>query len=363
MPRQPKGPRLWLREQNGRKPVWIIKDVGDFQKSTGCGPSDLADAERQLAEYIAEKWAPPSRESKLSRINCADVINIYCREHAPTTNSLDLILYLSRSCIEFWHDKSLADVRGQTCRDYLEWRCSQGVSVQTARRDLDCFRSAINYYHAEYGPLDAVPKVTLPPKGPSRVRWLTRSEAAQLLWAARRTPHMARFILIGLYTGTRRTAALRLRWVPSLDAGWVDLDNGVLYRRGQDQIETSKRQPPARIHERLLVHLKRWRRLDAEQSPNIIDICHYHGSSIEKPRRSWPAIRDRAGLGKDVVPHVLRHTCVTWLLQAGVSTWEVAGFVGMSEDMVRETYGHHSPDFQKNAATTRHRNVTETREN
>ena len=234
------------------------------------------------------------------------------------------------------------------------------MSDQTARRDLDCFRSAINYYHAEYGPLDAVPKVTLPPKGPGRIRWLTRSEAARLLWAARRTPHVARFILIALYTGTRSKAVLRLRWEKNFRAGWVDLDAGVIHRRGVDETDTAKKRPPVRIPDRLLPHLRRWKKMDEKIGLHLIDVCHYHGKSIEKMRRSWPAIRERAGLGKDVIPHVLRHTCVTWLLQAGVSTWEVGGFVGMSEEMVRETYGHHSPDFQKNAASAGHRNGTET---
>ena len=358
MPRRSKGPHLWWREQKGRQGVWIIKDNGR-QKSTGCGKSQLEDAEKQLAEYIAQKWAPPSRESKLALISGADVLNVYFREHAPTTRSLDHTIYLAGNVNEWWGDKTLADVRGQTCRDYVEWRCAQGVSDQTARRDLDMFRSAIKYYHKEYGPLEAVPAVTLPAKGPSRQRWLTRSEAARLLWAARRTPHVARFILIGLYTGTRSKAALRLRWVPSLDAGWFDLEHGVLYRKGSDETDSNKRRPPARIHDKLKPYLAHWYRKDAEKG--LIDVCHYHGSYIKKLRRSWPAIREAAGLDKSVTPHVLRHTCVTWLLQAGVPTWEVAGFVGMSEELVRETYGHHSPDFQKNAASSRHRNATETR--
>lgn len=358
MPRRSRGPYLWLRKQKGRQPVYLIKDNGQ-QTSTGCGPDDLQEAERQLAEYIAEKWSPPSRESRLARISCADILNIYVREKAPTTRSLDWILYTASSANEFWGDKTLADVRGQTCREYVEWRCSQGVSDQTARHDLKTFRAAINYYHAEYGPLNAVPKITLPAKGPARQRWLTRSEAARLLWAARRTPHVARFVLIGIYTGTRSKAALRLRWMPSLDAGWFDLDAGVLYRRGEDETETSKRRPPARIHERLLPHLRRWCRLDSELG--VVDVCHYNGRSVGKLRRSWASIREKAGLDNSVVPHCLRHTCVTWLLQANVPTWEVAGFVGMDEGTLRSTYGHHAPDFQRGAATARHRNVTDTR--
>ena len=78
-------------------------------------------------------------------------------------------------------------------------------------------------------------------------------------------------------------------------------------------------------------------------------VCHYDGVQAKKLRRSWATIRKAAGLGDDVTPQVLRRTCVTWLLQAGVPTWEVAGFVGMSEETVRAVYGHHSPDHQAKA--------------
>jgi integrase len=47
----------------------------------------------------------------------------------------------------------------------------------------------------------------------------------------------------------------------------------------------------------------------------------------------------------------LKHTCITWLLQNRVPIWEVAGFVGTSEKVIRDTYGHHSPDHL-NAART-----------
>ena len=33
----------------------------------------------------------------------------------------------------------------------------------------------------------------------------------------------------------------------------------------------------------------------------------------------------------------------TWLMQMGVPMWEVAGFLGMSPEMVQQTYGHHHP--------------------
>jgi len=37
-------------------------------------------------------------------------------------------------------------------------------------------------------------------------------------------------------------------------------------------------------------------------------------------------------------------------MQLGVSTWEAAGFLGMSEKTLRDVYGHHHPDYLHGAA-------------
>ena len=43
-------------------------------------------------------------------------------------------------------------------------------------------------------------------------------------------------------------------------------------------------------------------------------------------------------------PHTFRHTAATWLMQRGVPIWEAAGFLGMSAEVLQDTYGHHHPD-------------------
>lgn len=348
MPAHAKGPRLYLRKRKGREPVWVIRD-GSNEQSTGCGPGDRERAEAQLADYIARKWNPITRETKLARIAVADIMSVYLREHAVHTKSADWLLYTGENIVRWWGDKTLADIRGATCRGYVAWRVGQGVSRQTARHDLTTLRAALRYYHREYGPLDAVPDLTLPPKSPPRERWLTRSEAARLLWAARHQEHLKRFILIGLYSGTRSEAIRSLRWLPSLDAGWIDLERGVMHRRGAGEDETSKRRPPVKIHRRLLPFLRRWQ--GGDLASGVAHVCHYHGDRVGKLRRSWGTACRLAGID-GATPHVLRHTCTTWLLLAGVPIWEVAGFVGMSEETVRRVYGHHSPSHQERAANT-----------
>lgn len=377
MPRRAKGPRLWLRQRAGREPTWVILDRGKEHR-TRCGEGDLARAERKLAEYIAAKYEPPKRSSKLAEIVIADIMTIYLREHAPHVANTDFLIHTAKPILDWWGTKTLADIRGQSCRDYVTWRCLKGVSDQTARHDLKTLRAAINYYHREYGPLDAVPAITMPAKGQPKDRWLTRSEAAKLIRLCRRfagtmadddirrwmNSRLARFILIGIYTGTRKDSILKLKWTPSLTSGWIDLERGLLYRMGAQEASTNKRRPPCPIPPKLLAHLRRWKAIDAQYGWN--DVCHYRGQTSDSLKRSWTNACERAGLGwyveeekegekmqvfkTDVTPHVTRHTCCTWLMHRGVPIAEAAGFVGMSVEMFDRVYGHHHPDYMKKAS-------------
>lgn len=281
-------------------------------------------------------------------------MNTYLQEHAPHVKNTEFLIHTAAPIIDWWGDKYLSDVRAKTCRDYVEWRCNKGVSDQTARHDLKTMRAAINYWHAEYGPLDAVPAVTMPPKGaPREDYFLTRKQVADRIRAARKHPqtrHVARMLLIGFYTGTRPGAILGLRWLPSTTGGWFDLENRVLHRRATGERETDKLKPRARIHDRLLPHLQRWRRLDMDGRYKVTVVVHYQGKQVQKLRRSWTSVALKAGQTRKDGPHIMRHSCVTWLLQAGVSYHEVGGYVGMSPETIERVYGHHHPDHQAKAA-------------
>lgn len=287
----------------------------------------------------------------MAKIQIADVLNAYLREHAPQTRSLEFIVHTTKPLLDWWGDKVLADIAGRSCREYVQWRRAQGVAQWTARHDLQTLSAAIRFYHRELGPLEALPAVALPPKPPPRDRWLNRAEVAALVKAARsnsRLRHVARFVLIAVYTGTRSRAVLALQWVPNTAGGYFDLDREVLYRRPSGRGETKKRQPPARIHARLLPHLRAWRRKDMKEG--ITSVVHYYGAPVGKLRRSWEKVRELAGLGEDVVPHTCRHTAATWQMQAGTDHFEAAGYLGMSVETLIRVYGHHHPGFQSSAA-------------
>jgi integrase len=294
----------------------------------------------------------------------------YLQEHAPTKRWARCIADFAADILRWWGQRPLSDVNARNCRAYVDWRTAQRVArhetgkrlvgTQTARNELAILRAAINYYHREHGPLQSVPAVTLPAKTPTREDYfLTRAEIAKRIRVARRnpkTPHIARLLLLGLYTGTRPGAMLKLRWLPSTDGGWVDLDHEVIHRRGQQAVRTSKRQPPVRIHRRLLPHLRRWQRMDA--ACGLAHVIHYAGRPIGQIGASWQSVRKGARAERYDTPHVLRHTAATLFMAAGMDVAVISGFLGMSIDMLQNVYGHHHPMFQEIIAQTTPRKRT-----
>lgn len=326
MPRRRAAPRLYL---DPARRQWVIRDGSSFVR-TGCAESDRDGAETRLAAYLGQKHTPTPGPSPL----ISDILLAYATDHLPHTLSAKDAAYHIGCLSAWWGDRKVTDVTARNCRAF-----AREHPQSSARRYLETLRAAIGYWHREYGPLPSVPAVILPPKAEPRERWLTRGEAARLLWAARRTPHLARLIILGLYTGSRPGTLLSLRW------DWIDLARGVMLRRAPGEVESKKRKPPVRLGSRLAAHLRRWRRQDA-----CPFVCHYEGKRVRKLRRSWGTAARRAKLGADVTPHTLRHTRATWQMQAGVDLWEAAGHLGMSVETLQRVYGHHSPDFQKRAA-------------
>jgi integrase len=155
---------------------------------------------------------------------------------------------------------------------------------------------------------------------------LTRGDAAKLIWICwryretqrmsrgqmkglmvptgkRPLRHLARFILLGIYSGSRAGAIAAASPIPAVGRSYVDLERGRYYRRKQ-------------------------------------------GTSVKTAFKS--AVR-LAKLGPGISPHTLRHTAATWLMQRGADPWQAAGYLGMSLEVLLNTYGHHHPDYLSDA--------------
>ena len=330
-----KGARLYKYKHRRE---WYILDTGCKPRSTGC--ADRTDAEKVLAGYIANRGRQ-GVANEPANITCGEVLAIYGEEHAATVADPVRIGHAMSALIPFWGEMKLVNVKGETCRRYCKWRAKAGA---TMRRELGVLQAAINYAHRE-GFITSAPVVSLPSKTKSKDRYLTRDEAARLLWAAWRghkSKHLVRFILIALYTGTRKDAVLRMGFSPNTVGGWFDLENRIMYRIGDAERTTNKRRTPAKIPRQLHAHLRRWHAKGARWGVEI------DGARVGDIKHSFETATKRAGLS-DVTPHTLKHTAITWALQNGSGLWDAAGFFATSVETIEKVYGHHSPDFQESA--------------
>lgn len=335
MPRKAKGPRLALRRE-GDGAVWIIRDGGRYIR-TGCREEEDQRAQEALKRYLESKWQAPTGPRQASEMLVADLLVLYAEQHVPHVAAPKRILFAIDALLPFWGARKVADIKGETCRLYVKQR---EAADSTARYELSQLNSAIRFAHRE-GFLVDPPAVTKPRAAPPRNRWLTRSEAARLLWAARRNDRLTRYILIGLYTGTRSSAILGLQWVPNMTGGHVDLERGLMFRRSAAKRQTSKRQTPVRLPRKLLLHLRRWRGTTRQW------IIERNGHSTSHLYHAWRAACASADLGRDVIPHAMRHTAITWAMQSGARPVDASSFFGVTLAELERTYLHHHPDHQK----------------
>jgi integrase len=140
---------------------------------------------------------------------------------------------------------------------------------------------------------------------------------------------------------------------------YVDLDRGLYHRLAIGRRATNKRQPTVPLPDRLLVHMRRC--YDKKIIAN--HFVEWQGAGVKSVKNGFARAVEVAKLDLsdgNVTPHTLRHTAATWLMQLGTDPWEAAGYLGMSVKVLIDTYGHHHPDYMKEAsgAITRKRETT-----
>lgn len=267
-----------------------------------------------------------------------DLLNDYSSERGPKVTAQERIGYAIDALVDFFEGKTLADLTPQLCERYAEKRQR---SAGTVRRELGVLRAAINHAHRN-GRVTRAIAVELPERPEPRDRWLTRKEAACLLratWTPQARLYMPLFILIGLYTGRRKEAILSLRW-PQVDLAARTINFDVAGRR-----RTNKKRGIVPIPPRLLPHLRRARRRGTE----LGYVLHINGERIGDIKKGFAAACERAVLD-GVTPHTLKHTAATWLMQWGTDPWQAAGYLATSVETLLRVYGHHHPDYQREAA-------------
>lgn len=285
-------------------------------------------ADGEIAAALAAGPKPTTLEDVLAGYDTA------CRRRDVGPTTLRAIGWLRGELGDLY----VTDVTPEAVAEYGSDR---DVASATLRRELGVLTAALKWgaKHRLYP--GHAPAVDLPPGGTARAVFLDAKTEGLLFtratqdewWGKLSRPGV--FTCVALDTGARKAAVEGLTW------DRVDMARETLDFRDPGLRATKKRRVATPITTRLKPVLERaWRERDT-RSKFVLggerSVRTSFGSFIEKASELIPGL-------EGVTPHVLRHTRITLLLQAGVSVWDVSALVGASPTVIQEVYGHHVSD-------------------
>lgn len=363
MPRPVTGPHLQTRKRGAGPALFYLHwtERGRSKRiSTGISAADPDAAQAFLQNWLRERArAKRTGPGHPHQVRLADVIEEYLVEHGTHVIAEETLQVSVRPLAYFFHADTLATMTPSRVQEYIAWRRQHSIQVLDAAtgaievvkrpiangtiiRELGgTLRPAIQHAIRQRRLVAGNYYVPLPPTPPGRQYWITRSEAARLLWEMRRDTrsrlHLPLYTLIALYTGQRRGAILELTWRQ------VDLVEGRIDFNPPGRPRTAKGRPHIPVPAPLLAALRRAHRRASSEF-----VIAYRGAPVLDVKTGFNSAAARAGL-PDCTSHTLRHTAGTWMAQKGVPLYQIAGYLGHSESRTTELYAHHHPAFLSDA--------------
>lgn len=203
----------------------------------------------------------------------------------------------------------------------------RGNSNATINRKLAALRKLLQKAHkmGEIGPLPYIPRLK---ESAGRIRFLDAEEEDRLFAAiGTRNETAYRLCVFLVDTGCRLGEALGLIW------------NDLGDRKATFWLTKSGRSRSVPLTERAVAAVSR-----ARQVNGGVKRANGPFSALTQPqfRAIWNEAKAEIGLGKDdqVVPHILRHTCASRLVQGGIDLRRVQMWLGHQTLQMTMRYSH-----------------------
>ncbi len=365
-----------IKRRGKLRQTWYIQyHQGGKRHLISTHTRDKEEAEAQFAKFLAEQKNDPLITRYLAtpdRITIRDCLTAYMDDAEQRVKRFDTIQNRCVNLDDHFGEGRVGIITQSTCLGYAAARKKNGISEATIRGELGVLGAATKYMVRE-GRLTFAPEIWRPAAPQQHDRWLTRSELAALIRAARHiedrywkdgklipsTPWKERerrwylplFILITYYSAQRRTSVLRLQWQRNLMSGYVDLDGQRLYAISNAEMQSRKRRVYGQPIADRLLPLLRYAAKRTQRKDGSGYVIEFGGQPIKSLKKSFRGAVKRAGLDKDTTPHTLLHSAITHLMLSGADIYDVANYVGKSLEVIQRVYAHHSPAHLEHLAS------------
>lgn len=273
----------------------------------------------------------------------------------------------------FWGDRFVSEITKVNSKEY-----QKGKKPSVVRNKLILLKSIINYGAGQSqvkiyeGQLDYHQPSRLPSRGDyyemdeliamykaacrkrhswreGRKDWLEAKgetfEQQEKTYHNRVAKHIAKFLVVAAYTGTRAHRIQEASFVREAGRPFIDLENGIFYRAAlNEKVALNKRADPIQIPERLLRMMKRWHE-GSKNVPGCRYLIEYQGRPVDC-RKGFHTLKKEVlseERARVLNRHSLKHTAVTMLLKDGVSVEAVAQYVSTTPEIIRQVYSQVIP--------------------
>lgn len=296
---------------------------GSYQVTVGHGGRTYRKTSRSWsyaeAKAFEKKWLASFNAASAGRQperSIADAIDKFQVEHLPRLRSEAKTTSHIRALMPYIRGRKLTDV----AKVWAEIKAAEiGKAPATVNHKGRILRQVTRMAWREWGWLERPAAIALLPEKP-RETFLTTDQVEALARACP-NPLAGDYVRLAAYTGIRRGHLLRLTH-HEVREGFLRLDRS-------SKTSTLQLVP---LHPKVLGI--------AQRLPLAI--------SDDGVRASWKAAREACGL-EHVRWHDLRHTCASWLVQAGVSLHTVSEVLGHSSLAMTRRYAHLAPEHLADA--------------
>jgi len=250
--------------------------------------------------------------------------------------------------------KSLDRADRTVLRDYLSYLVEQGLVKASIARRLSAIRSFFRYLvREEILPVNPVQETSSPKLDKRLPSFLTSEEVTRLLEAPDSSTPLGqrdRAFMELLYA-----SGLRVSELASLDLEQVNLDTREIrvWGKGAKERMVLMGEPAARA---LTDYLNEGRPelLDKKKSSAVF--LNYNGGRLSERsvQSTLEEYAQKAGIGKKVHPHMLRHTFATHLLDGGADLRVVQELLGHASLSSTQVYTHVSKSQAKKVYLSAH---------